>query len=34
LAAAAAIIEYRKPKPEKVIADLDKRILTSEASGV
>ena len=29
-----AIIEYRKPKPEKVIADLDKQILTSEASGV
>ncbi|MHB8523201.1 MAG: phage/plasmid primase, P4 family [Limisphaerales bacterium] len=28
------IIEYRKAKPEKVIADLDKRILTSEASGV
>ncbi len=29
-----AIIEYHKPKAEKVIADLDKRILTSEASGV
>jgi P4 family phage/plasmid primase-like protien len=29
-----AIIEYHKPKPDKVIADLDKRILTSEASGV
>ena len=29
-----AIIEYNKPKPEQVIADLDKRILTSEASGV
>lgn len=29
-----AIIEYNKPKPEKVIADLDKQILASEASGV
>jgi P4 family phage/plasmid primase-like protien len=29
-----AIIEYHKPKPEKVIADLDKQILTGEASGV
>jgi putative DNA primase/helicase len=29
-----AIIEYRKPKPEKVIADLDKQILATEASGV
>ena len=29
-----AIIEYRKPKPKKVISDLDKRILTNEASGV
>jgi P4 family phage/plasmid primase-like protien len=29
-----AIIEYHKPKPEKVIADLDKQILTIEASGV
>jgi P4 family phage/plasmid primase-like protien len=29
-----AIIEYHKPKPEKVIADLDRRIFTSEASGV
>jgi P4 family phage/plasmid primase-like protien len=29
-----AIIEYRKPKPEKLIADLDQQILTSEASGV
>jgi putative DNA primase/helicase len=29
-----AIVEYHKPKPEKVIADLDKRILTNEASGV
>ena len=29
-----AIIEYQKPKPNNVIADLDKRILTTEASGV
>jgi P4 family phage/plasmid primase-like protien len=29
-----AIIEYHKPKPEKVIADLDKQILANEASGV
>lgn len=29
-----AIIEYRKPKPANVIADLDKRILANEASGV
>ena len=29
-----AIIEYNKPKPEKVIADLDKKILNNEASGV
>lgn len=28
------IIEYRKPKPTHVIADLDKRILSTEASGV
>jgi P4 family phage/plasmid primase-like protien len=28
------IIEYRKPKPEKVIADLDRRILEGESSGV
>jgi P4 family phage/plasmid primase-like protien len=28
------IIEYRKPKPEKVIADLSERILASEGSGV
>lgn len=29
-----AIIEYHKPKPEQAIADLDKQILTHEASGV
>ena len=29
-----AIIEYRKPKPEKVIADLDRLILERESSGV
>jgi putative DNA primase/helicase len=29
-----AIIEYRKSKPDKVIADLDKHILDQEASGV
>jgi putative DNA primase/helicase len=29
-----AIIEYHKPKPEKVIADLDQQILRNEASGV
>ncbi|MEN9574770.1 MAG: hypothetical protein RL514_2625 [Verrucomicrobiota bacterium] len=29
-----AIIEYRKPKPEKVVADLDKVILQQEAAGV
>ena len=28
------IIEYRKPKPEKVIADLDRQILEGESSGV
>ena len=28
------IIEYNRPKPEKVIADLDTQILTHEASGV
>lgn len=28
------IIEYRKPKPEKVIADLDQQILREEGSGV
>jgi putative DNA primase/helicase len=28
------IIPYRKPKPQKVIADLDQRILESEASGI
>ena len=27
-------IEYRKPKPEKVITDLSERILAREASGV
>ena len=29
-----AIVEYRKPKPSNIIADLDKRILATEASGV
>jgi hypothetical protein len=29
-----AIIEYRKPRPEKVIADLDRQILEREGSGV
>jgi P4 family phage/plasmid primase-like protien len=29
-----AVIEYRKPKPDKVIADLDQRILANEGSGV
>jgi P4 family phage/plasmid primase-like protien len=29
-----AIIEYHKPKPENVIADLDQQILRMEASGV
>src|SRR5439155_16440126 len=29
-----AIIEYHKSKPEKLIADLDKRILATEGSGV
>lgn len=29
-----AIIEYNKPKPEHVIADLDRRILNEEAPGV
>jgi phage/plasmid-associated DNA primase len=29
-----AIIEYRRPKPEKVIADLDRQILEREGSGV
>jgi putative DNA primase/helicase len=29
-----AIIEYRKPKPEKIIADLDRQILKCEGSGV
>ena len=28
------IVEYRKPKPEKVIADLDRQILERESSGV
>jgi P4 family phage/plasmid primase-like protien len=28
------VIEYNRPKPEHVIADLDKRILTEEGSGV
>lgn len=28
------IIEYRKPKPEKVVANLDKLILEEEAAGV
>ena len=28
------MIDYRKPKPEKVIADLDRRILEGESSGV
>jgi P4 family phage/plasmid primase-like protien len=29
-----AIIDYNRPKSERVIADLDQRILTTEASGV
>jgi phage/plasmid-associated DNA primase len=29
-----AIIEYRKPKPEKIIAELDRQILKCEGSGV
>src|SRR5581483_11992213 len=29
-----AIVEYNKPKPEKVIADLDRLILEREGSGV
>ena len=29
-----AIIEYQKPKPDKVIADLDQLILRTESSGV
>ena len=29
-----AIIEYRKPKPEKVVPDLDRQILEREGSGV
>jgi P4 family phage/plasmid primase-like protien len=29
-----AVIEYRKPKPDRVIADLDQRILANEGSGV
>jgi phage/plasmid-associated DNA primase len=28
------IVEYRKPKPERVIADLDRQILERESSGV
>ena len=28
------IVEYRRPKPEKVIADLDRQILERESSGV
>jgi putative DNA primase/helicase len=28
------MIDYRKPKPEKVIADLDRQILEGESSGV
>jgi len=28
------IIEYRKPKPQKVIADLDRQVLEQEGSGV
>jgi P4 family phage/plasmid primase-like protien len=29
-----AIIEYRRPKPEKIIADLDRQILEREGGGV
>lgn len=29
-----AIIEYRRPKPETVVADLDRQILEQEAAGV
>ena len=29
-----AIVDYHKPKPAHVIADIDQRILTTEASGV